>query len=71
MSAEICRSNAYVGFLPTLSAALARLRQFWRRRVIVLDDRLEQEGLSPHLARDLGLNDASLVYDSRHADRGL
>lgn len=70
MSAEVCRSNRYVSLMPTLNAALARIRQFQRNRLVALDDRLEQEGLTPHIARDIGLSDASLIYDSRRADRG-
>ena len=71
MSAEICRSNRYVSLMPMLGAALARIRQFQRNRLVALDDRLDQEGLTPHMARDVGLNDASLIHDSRRADRGL
>jgi hypothetical protein len=54
-----------------LGAALARIRQFQRNRLVALDDRLDQEGLTPHMARDVGLNDASLIHDSRRADRGF
>lgn len=71
MSAEVCRSNRYVSLMPMLKAALARIRQFQRNRLVALDDRLDQEGLSAHMARDVGLNDASLIHDSRRADRGL
>lgn len=69
MSAEICRSNGYVSLMPALRIVLTRIRQFQRNRLVALDDRLDQEGLTPHLARDVGLNDASLIYDSRRADR--
>lgn len=69
MSAEICTSNRYVSLMPVLKTALARIRRFQRNRLVALDDRLEQEGLSPHMARDIGLSDASLIYDSRRADR--
>lgn len=68
MSAEICTSNRYVSLMPILKTALARIRRFQRNRLVALDDRLDQEGLTPHMARDVGLNDASLIYDSRRAD---
>lgn len=70
MSAEISRSNGYVIVSPVLEVLLAAIRRFRRNRLIALDDRLDQEGLSPHMARDVGLNDASLIYDSRPSDRG-
>lgn len=70
MSAEISRSNGYVSFKPAFLALNAAIRRFRRNRLIALDDRLDQEGLSPHMARDVGLNDASLIYDSRRSDRG-
>lgn len=70
MSAEICRSNGYVSLPPALRALLASIRRFRRNRLVALDDRLDQEGLSPHMARDVGLSDASLIYDSRRSDRG-
>ncbi|WP_126112859.1 MULTISPECIES: hypothetical protein [unclassified Bosea (in: a-proteobacteria)] len=70
MSAEVSRNIGYVSLMPALRATLARIRQFRRSRLVALDDRLDQEGLSPHMARDLGLNDASLIYDSSRADRG-
>jgi hypothetical protein len=69
MSAEISRKIGYVSLMPRLNAALARIRQLQRNRLVALDDRLDPEGLSPHMARDVGLNDASLIYDSRRADR--
>lgn len=69
MSAEACRRNGYVSLMPMLKAAWARTRRFRRSRLVTLDDRLEQEGLTAHMARDLGLNDASLLYDSCRADR--
>ena len=69
MSAETCRRNGYVSLIPALTMALARIRQLQRNRLVALDDRLDQEGLSPHMARDVGLSDASLLYDSRRADR--
>lgn len=69
MSAEVSRNNGYVSLMPILRAVLARIRQFQRNRLVALDDRLGQEGLSPHMARDVGLSDASLIYDSRRADR--
>ena len=70
MSAEISRSNGYLGLLPVFQALVAAARRFQRNRLVALDDRLDQEGLSPHMARDVGLNDASLIYDSRRSDRG-
>lgn len=70
MSAEVSRNNGYVSLIPALRAVLARIRQFRRNRLVALDNRLDQEGLSPHMARDVGLRDASLTYDSRRADRG-
>jgi len=70
MSAEICRSNGYVNLPLPLRALIASVRRFRRNRLVALDDRLDQEGLSPHMARDVGLSDASLIYDSRHSDRG-
>jgi len=69
MSAEVSRNNRYVSLMPILRAVLTRIRQFQRNRLVALDDRLGQEGLSPHMARDVGLSDASLIYDSRRADR--
>lgn len=68
MSAEVSRSNGYVSLTPAVQAILTQWRRFRRNRLIALDDRLDQEGLSPHMARDLGLNDASLIYDRRRAD---
>lgn len=70
MSAEICRSNGYVNLPPAIQALIAAIRRFRRNRLVALDDRLDQEGLSPHMARDVGLNNASLIYDSRRSDRG-
>lgn len=70
MSAEVSRSNGYVSLPPVLQALIASIRRFRRNRLVALDDRLDQEGLSPHMARDVGLNDASLIYDSRRSDRG-
>lgn len=70
MSAEVSRSNGYVSLPPVLQALIASIRRFRRNRLIALDDRLDQEGLSPHMARDVGLNDASLIYDSRRSDCG-
>jgi hypothetical protein len=69
MSAEVSRSNGYVSSVPVIQAVLARLRRFRRNRLIALDDRLDQEGLSAHLARDVGLTNASLIYDGRRSDR--
>jgi|GEM_PF-3484904 len=69
MSAEVSRNNGYVSLRPMVRAVLARIRQFQRNRLVALDDRLDPEGLSPHMARDVGLSDASLVYNSRRADR--
>jgi len=69
MSAEVSRNNRYVSLMPILRAVLTRIRQFQRNRLVALDDRLGQEGLSPHMARDVGLSDASLIYYSRRADR--
>lgn len=70
MSAEISRSNGYVSLLPSFQALSAYVRRFRRNRVVSLDDRLDQDGLSPHMARDIGLSDASMIYDSRRSDRG-
>lgn len=70
MSAEISRNREYVSLMPTLQRLLARWRRFRRERLVALDDRLDQEGLSPHMARDVGLNNASVIYDSRRSDRG-
>jgi hypothetical protein len=70
MSAEVSRSNGYVSLPPALRVLIASIRRFRHNRMVALDDRLDQEGLSPHMARDVGLNDASLIYDSRHSDRG-
>ncbi|MCP4562635.1 MAG: hypothetical protein GY873_38130 [Bosea sp.] len=70
MSAEVSRNNRYVSLAPALQALLIRWRRFRHERLVALDDRLDQEGLSPHMARDVGLSDASLIYDSRHSDRG-
>ena len=69
MSAEVSRNTGYVSLVPALRAVLARIRQFQRNRLVALDDRLDQEGLSPHMARDVGLSDASLIYDRSRADR--
>ncbi|HEV2508240.1 hypothetical protein [Bosea sp. (in: a-proteobacteria)] len=69
MSAEVSRNTGYVSLAPALRAVLARIRQFQRNRLVALDDRLDQEGLSPHMARDVGLSDASLIYDRSRADR--
>jgi hypothetical protein len=69
MSAEISRNIRYVSLMPALRAAMARIRQFQRNRLVALNDRLEQEGLTAHMARDVGLSDASLIYDNRRADR--
>lgn len=63
MSVETSRNNGYVSLTPALQALLTRWRRFRRERLVALDDRLDQEGLSPHMARDVGLNDASLIYD--------
>lgn len=68
MSAEISRDNRYIGLIPNLAALLRRWRRFQHNRVVALDERLDQEGLSPHMARDVGLSDASLIYDSRRAE---
>lgn len=62
MSAEVSRSNGYVSLTPAVQAILIRWRRFRRNRLIALDGRLDQEGLSAHMARDVGLNDASLTY---------
>ena len=69
MSAEVSRNNRYVSLMPVLQAILHRLRRFRRNRLVALDDRLEQEGLTAYMARDVGLSDASLIYDSRRSDR--
>ncbi|HEV7328584.1 MAG TPA: hypothetical protein VGN91_26280 [Bosea sp. (in: a-proteobacteria)] len=69
MSAEVSRSNGYVSLSPTFRAVIARWRSFRRNRLIALDDRLDQEGLSAHMARDVGLSDASLIYDRSRTDR--
>lgn len=71
MPAEASRNNGYVSLAPMLQAVLAPWLRFRRNRLVALDDRLDQEGLSPHMARDVGLCNASLIYDSRKADRGL
>lgn len=71
MTADVSKKNGYVSLMPAIRAALARLRQFRRNRLVELDDRLDPEGLSSHMARDVGLNDASLFHDSRRADRGF
>lgn len=70
MSAEVPRSNGYVTPSPLFQTVLAQWRRFRRNRLIALDDRLDQEGLTAHMARDVGLSDASLIYDSRRSDRG-
>lgn len=70
MSAKVSRTIGHVSPMPALLAVLARIRQFRRNRLVALDDRLDQEGLSPHMARDVGFNDTSLIYDSRRSDRG-
>lgn len=70
MSAETCRSNGHISLPPALQTLIAAIRRFRHNRLVALDDRLDQEGLSPHMARDVGLNDASLIYDSRRSDRG-
>lgn len=69
MSAEVSRNNGYVSLLPALQAVLLRIRRFRRNRLVAFDDRLEQEGLTAHMARDVGLSDTSLIYDSRRSDR--
>lgn len=69
MTAEISRSSAYVSLMPRLKAVLSGLFRFRHQRVVALDERLDQQELSPHMARDLGLSDASLISDSRRADR--
>jgi hypothetical protein len=69
MSAEVRRSNGYISFTPALQALLAHWRRFQRNRLVALDNRLDQEGLSAHMARDVGLSSASLIYDSRRSDR--
>jgi hypothetical protein len=71
MPAEVTRNNAYVSLMPTRQAILAWWRRFRHNRQIALDDRLEQEGLTAHMARDVGLSDASLIYDSRRSNRGF
>lgn len=68
MSAEVSRNRGYFSLVPALRAVLAHIRQFQRNRLVALDSRLDQEGLSAHMARDVGLNDASLIYDSRRAE---
>lgn len=70
MSAEVSRSNGYISLSPAFQALIAFIRRFRCNRLVALDDRLDQEGLSPHMARDIGLSDASLIYDSRRSDRG-
>lgn len=67
MSAEVSRSNGYVSLAPAVQAVLTRWRRFRRNRLIALDGRLDQEGLSAHLARDVGLSEASLIYDRRRS----
>jgi hypothetical protein len=69
MSAAIRRSNGYASHSSTFQAIIARWCRFRRNRMVALDDRLDQEGLSTHMARDVGLSDASLIYDSRRSDR--
>jgi hypothetical protein len=69
MSAEVSRNNGYVSLMPVLQAVLAQWRRIQRNRLVGLDDRLEQEGLTAHMARDVGLSDASLIYDSSRSDR--
>lgn len=68
MTAETSRKNGNVSILPAL-----RLRwpAFLRRRHehrLALNEQLEPEGLSAHMTRDIGLNDARLTYDSRRSD---
>ncbi len=70
MSADISRNNGYFSLNSIFGALISSIHRFWRNRLVALDDRLGQEGLSPHMARDVGLSDASLIYDSRRRDRG-
>ncbi|WP_332696580.1 hypothetical protein [Bosea sp. (in: a-proteobacteria)] len=69
MTAEASRNNGYVSLMSGLKARLIGFLQLPQGRKVALDERFEPEGLSAHMARDLGLNDASLVYDSRRSDR--
>ena len=70
MSADISRNNEYFSLNSIFRALISSIHRFQRNRLVALDDRLDQEGLSPHMARDVGLSDASLIYDSRRPDRG-
>ena len=69
MTAEISRKNGYVSLIPALRLRWARLLGRAQGRKVALDERFEPDGLSAHISRDIGLNDASLLYDSRRSDR--
>jgi hypothetical protein len=70
MTAESSTRNGYVSLMPALKILATRWRRFRRERLVTLDDRLRQEDLSSHMARDIGLNDTGVIYDSRRCDRG-
>ncbi|WID96168.1 hypothetical protein QO058_26110 [Bosea vestrisii] len=70
MTAESSTKNGYVSLMPALKILATRWRQFQRERLVRLDDRLDQEELSRHMARDIGLNDTGVIHDGRHCDRG-
>ncbi|MCV9938500.1 hypothetical protein OIU35_19310 [Boseaceae bacterium BT-24-1] len=69
MTAETSRKNGYVSLMPAWKMLVTRFRRFQRERLVTLDDRLGPEGLSRHMARDVGLNDTGVIHDGRHCDR--
>lgn len=69
MTAEISKRNRYPSLMPALWLHWAGFRRRPQGRKVALDKRFEPEGLSAHISRDIGLNDASLLYDSRRSDR--
>ena len=69
MTAETSRKNGYVSLMPSLKLRWPRFLGRAQGSQVTLDARLDPEGLSAHMSRDIGLSDASLLYDSRHSDR--
>lgn len=69
MTAETSRKNGYVSLMPSLKLRWPRFLGRTHGNKITLDARLDPEGLSAHMSRDIGLSDASLLYDSRRSDR--
>lgn len=68
MTAETSRKNGYVSLMPSLKLRWPRFLGRAQGNQVTLDARLDPEGLSAHLSRDIGLNDASLLYDRRYRE---